>query len=171
MYCIGWYIRPDVELVCVSVHSELVTSHEFRVHADTHKFNIWLNISTNMCTHILMDLPLCILYRLIYSARCWTCASRRVLRTRDRSWVLNACWHTHKFNSWPNISTDTIYTTEDPLIYECMYPTTNQCSYTRILYGMSGPNIFKFSANYQKTCVQPVNRSSFGHKQKVMNLW
>jgi hypothetical protein len=31
IYCIGWYILPDVKHVCVSVYSELV-SLEFRVH-------------------------------------------------------------------------------------------------------------------------------------------
>ena len=41
----------------------------------------------------------------------------------------------HKFNVRPNISTDTVYTMENPCIYKRMYPTTNQCSHTRTLMG------------------------------------
>jgi len=60
---------------------------------------------------------------------------------------------THKFNARPNISTDTVHTTENPVIYEPTYPTSNPCSYTRTLTGHRDLRYSKSSADNQKTRV------------------
>ena len=77
---------------------------------------------------------------------------------------------THKFNVRPNISTDTVYTAENPFIYGRMYPTTKLCSHTRTLTGHQDLLHFKIQCRQSEdVCVQPVYRSFIGRKQKVTN--
>jgi hypothetical protein len=76
---------------------------------------------------------------------------------------------THKYSIRPNVSTDTIYTTEGPVIYECTYPTTYHFSYTWIFTGHMDPTYSNLVLS-EDVYVQPVNRPSFGHKQNVTKL-
>ena len=104
----------------------------------------------------------------VFSLELWEHAEH-ILRTRDWDLSLEFWVHadTHMFNIWPNISTNTLNTTENPFIYEHTYPTTNQCSHARALTGHQDLLYFKIQCRQSEdVCIQ----SFIGRKQKVTNL-